>query len=683
MYRNPTYVLAASLLVLMVCGVLAGAIAPAIGERPLDRLPLAVTTNLLGMLFTVVCARRNNEPAFEVAASPTRAGLGTWLVAGLPLVVPAIALLGARLIERGSTPLAAYSAIVGVVACAAYLGLRAPRLSDRQIAITLFSIALALLYSVTARSSYLYGWDISGEYRAFTSTRLAGAWSPDHAGDPYGAMLSITVLPAYLVNMTGISGFDVFKYVFPLFGAGVPVCVYLTSRQFLPRRIAALGILFITFQPAWTQMLSGLARQQVALLFFAALVAQIYREESPGTRIKLAVPLSVGLVVSHYSTTYIAVALVLLAILLGACVRANGRALAVDRTTLVIPVLLVAAATVWYIPVTQSASNLSRFTREVSTEKPKSTEAPDAKAGLLHGNQATSLTAEDYEEIVHNIYQKNRPWIRPDPSWTQYRITDARVPSRGERGTLIYSATQRITALANQFAFLLAGLGAVGITISARRCRAVDGVRLGMLSLSGLLLILLMRALPAAAIAYNPERLALQAYCVVNVALMWPLAEKRKLAIIGEREWAIVLAYGLVIAMVVGGSGLLGTLTRAEVRGNLAQEGEDFERFYIHRSEYASATWLASVFHQGDAIAADRYGQLRLIEFTNLSSGITIDLTPPSVDRRAYVYVTETNLKGRARGAIGRQSVLFNFPAAFFGNTKGVVYTNGYSEVLR
>ena len=165
------------------------------------------------------------------------------------------------------------------------------------------------------RGHYVYGFDIASEYQTFTRVLHAGRWYASHPNDPYGAMLSLTILPSSFVALTGASSLLVFKAVYPFVFALFPVAVFLLATRVISRRFAYLGTLFVVVQNYLFQQLPAIARQELALLLFVCLVAAMFdarlRRWSRGA---LIVVLGGGLALSHDRTTDAVIALFAFAI---------------------------------------------------------------------------------------------------------------------------------------------------------------------------------------------------------------------------------------------------------------------------------------------------------------------------------------------------------------------------------
>ena len=177
---------------------------------------------------------------------------------------------------------------------------------DGVICTTLYLLALGLLFMTSLRGWYITGHDIQQEFHALQLTSINGGWDISRYRDPYNACLSITILPTVIGRIAHLHDPYVFKVVFQMLFAVCPVVVYRIARRFTgvgPSVLAA--VYFLSFPTFFTDM-PFLARQEIAFIFLggAYLVMTDAGQSMRWRRTWLAL-MSVGVVFSHYSTTYV------------------------------------------------------------------------------------------------------------------------------------------------------------------------------------------------------------------------------------------------------------------------------------------------------------------------------------------------------------------------------------------
>jgi uncharacterized membrane protein len=245
------------------------------------------------------------------------------------------------------------------------------------------------------------------------------------------------------------------------------------------------------------------------------------------------------------------------------------------------------------------------------------------------------------------------------------------VPQAGE-------ASRLGQLLVSQGANLLAILGALLLVLRKRTSPLLR--QLGVLALATLVALAVIRLSGTAANSYNQERAFVQMLALLGVATAWML---QGLAGRVPRLGGVVAA-GVAVALGVvffNTSGLRQAALGTDRPANLADRGEDVERFVVSSSELASASWLGQAAPKRDVVYADRYGQLRYLAATGRTNGLLLHVTPRTLDRRGWIYASRTNVvDGRVRGQVGSDFALYRWPR-FVEDHWNVVYSNRTSKV--
>lgn len=220
------------------------------------------------------------------------------------------------------------------------LGLKA----DRGFMTAIACISLFLLLSATMASGDLLGWDIHQEYSIFLQVLQECVWRP-RVDIPYNSVLSISILPVILSEVSGLDGLGVFKIIYPLLFSMVPVVLYKAYRKALPPVAAFLSVLLFMSYSTFSVELIALARQEVAeLLLVLTLWILLWRKtsRSAGTVVTILL-LTLGIITAHYSLAYLYLFLLVFSFFLSRIFGKNSRL--VDSTLLVITV---STTVVWY-----------------------------------------------------------------------------------------------------------------------------------------------------------------------------------------------------------------------------------------------------------------------------------------------------------------------------------------------
>ncbi len=222
----------------------------------------------------------------------------------------------------------------------------------------IFSISIALIFTVTLTSKYIVGWDANLEYFVFRLTQINGHWSFLIANVnsvitlTYNSMLSITVLPAVYSVLMQAQGDIVFKILYPFILCFVPLAMYRIFEKQFGKLIGLLSVLFFVFTETafYGPEILSLNRQIVGELFLLLSVFLLISKTIPvAKRRLLLITFGAALAVSHYSIAYIYLGIVAIVFIIS---RVKPR---FDDTLNTVTVMLLFAMTlIWYALGTSS-----------------------------------------------------------------------------------------------------------------------------------------------------------------------------------------------------------------------------------------------------------------------------------------------------------------------------------------
>ena len=673
----PVYIPVASLLVIMLSGLACDLIGPSLGiDKPLHGVSTAVATLAVSAVLWLLGVRAKTAARLPWRASSARPSLLA------PLALPALSAVGALLLTNGHGSAVARVAMVFDVATLLFCLVCAHRLSRGHVAMLLFSCALAAAWAFSLRSHGVVGFDISTEIYIAQHTQTAGVWHTTHHNDAYGAMLSITVLPSTIAALTGCSPLVAFKALYPMLTALLPVSIFFVGERFLSRRFAAGAAALLLVQSYFFQLLPELGRQEIALVFFAALLAVLADLKlRRWPQCALIVAMCAGLITSHYSSAYLAIPAIIFAFLVNVALSPWRRTRLISVPLLCAAIALTGGATLWYGAVTHSASNLTSF---VTTLQDQGLNLlPERGGGILNsylnGNNTKSVSGTQLEQAAVQQYRTQAPFIRPlaASSQPQYALRTATVPAPPARAPALSTGLSAFITIFNELMLLLCAFGTI-VMILARRSSA-QAARIGVLAAGTLAFLVFIRFSGTAAAEYNQTRALLESLIILALPAAW----------LAERLWALTRRFHAAVWVVIA---LAASLMFANQTGvtalalgggtslNLSASGEDFERFYMTPAELSGAAW-ANASSRESILYADRYGQLRLYAATGRN--VLTYVMPQTIDHYAWVYASRTNVQlHRARAQVGNVGGIYAWPGAFLDQHFDLVYDNGDSEVF-
>jgi len=677
----PVYVPCASIVVLFGSGLVVDMFAPLIGlEAPLRARPLLVGLEVICLVLLAASVNAPSDVAIQWRSLSRPTGLA-W-----PLVLPLAAAAGALRLNSGHGSGVALIAVCAFVALLVTAAVFSSWFDETLLEVILYAAGLAMVWSDSLRGDPLYGFDIATEYQRLQQTISMGIWHPAHPNDAYGAMLSVTVMPAELHALSGIPGLLVFKVVYPVIYAFFPVAIFDLAHRILSCRWAFVAAAFTIGQYAFPEM-AGFARQEIALVFFAALLAAMLE-----TRIRrraqwaLVALLGLATALSHYSTTYVAITVMGLTLPLQ---WAASWFREVPRVTGAVVVAFIAAfagAIIWYVPVTHSDSHVLEVAQTVQAQGlnllPNRVPGGSLLSAYLQGNTKTPIQAAQYEQKIDAYYSANKPYVKAlgDASQSQYALRNSAVPEPPVKWRLGYDALNLGLLVFEQLANVLAALGALLMVL--RREVSVIARQVGLLALGTTLLLTVLRFSGTLAGAYGQERAQLQGLVLLAVGLGWSV---QGLAGAWKARQARVLTVttACLTVVLVNTTYLVGAVLGGLTSVNLANSGRAYEYLYITAPEIASAQWLGQIVPPGQLVYADEYGQVPLAIVAAIQSGLVLDLTPRTLNQHAWVYASRTNvINGRAFALYNEHLATYVFPANFLDANYDLVYTDGSSEVF-
>lgn len=178
------------------------------------------------------------------------------------------------------------------------------KLSNKLYPIIIFIISISLLFHYSLMSTYLTGWDIHQEYFFSNLVNLKGFWDSSISSNVNG-MLSIVILPNIYSQLLRMDITWVFKIIYPIIFSLLPLGLYHIYREQTDEKIAFFSAIYmVSIYTFYTEMVS-LARQEIAEIMLLILILIIISKQLYHKQKILLVLFSLGLIVSHYGTTYI------------------------------------------------------------------------------------------------------------------------------------------------------------------------------------------------------------------------------------------------------------------------------------------------------------------------------------------------------------------------------------------
>jgi len=290
---------------LMLAGLVINQFGPMIGfSLPLSSLPLSLFINTLVLAGVAVAYLRQGRKQ-QNPDSGASSFIPSYLILAL---IPVLSIIGAYFVRTTGNNFYLLLMTLGIALLFTVIAFYEK--STKIYPFAILMIALALLFQVSMLSSTIlpYGGDSPAEFYVFRTTQLHSLWNPlfavpsDQIMGRYNAMLSITILPTVYSNMLGMDPTLVFKIIFPLIFAFVPIALYVLWQPYIGKKFAFLASFLFMAGTTFYTVMTALNRQMIGELFFVLLFLVILNKKmkQEAKFISFGI-LSLGLIFSHYA----------------------------------------------------------------------------------------------------------------------------------------------------------------------------------------------------------------------------------------------------------------------------------------------------------------------------------------------------------------------------------------------
>ncbi|MCX4698605.1 DUF2206 domain-containing protein [Streptomyces sp. NBC_01373] len=695
----------------MLLALLVNTVLPLVGvDRPLTRGYLTAATVLgIGVLWW--CRRRyapyeRTGPTRLWALARATPGLGMATAAGAVTVLCAVA--GTIRLNNG------YGGTVSIVASVLggllllLLTVRRRKYHVTALETGLYMAALALLFLASLRGWFITGHDVQTEYLFYRMALGGEYWDVSTYRHAYNACLSITLLPVSIRQLTGIDDIYIFKAIIPALFALTPVMLFRSVRNVAPRSVALLAAVFFVAFPTFLTDMVFLGRQAIAFVLLGSAIVVLTDSRGPRTaRRVLFVVLMVGVVLSHYSTAYVVIGTLTLALgydKVWRLVSRRGR----DRFRrkrredrmlsflqwwmVLVPAV---AALVWAGPVTHTGGQLHTTVAQAVSDlvSPKKGQAGSSDTGysLFGGKQLSPQQRLDQfvkeseadsskERADLLLTQKELDGI----DWRAVSTADMPLTPLGRIldavGIPVPSLNGAVRGAVAYFFQLMTLLG-IWVVLRARvsAFRAVrDQTTMACAALSTVALFTLV---PQLSVDYGVLRAFQQGLFFfapfLAAGTLWVLRWARR-----REVFSAVLTFCLLLNLVGVMPKLLGGYP-AQIQ--LSNGGDYYDIYYTQAQEVQAALWLDAwkrAREDATPIQMDSFSYTRLKPY--MASDAADIGTPVWLDREAYLLLGTTPAKtGRVSIFYRGDRITYEFPRALVEKKKDLVYNNGGSVVLR
>ena len=347
---------------MLLAGLLVNEVGLFVGvKQPLEPTILVLVLSAFVLLATLVNYFRGSHDLPPIGLTKDN----VWKILVLCLL-PVLSIAGAYVANvTGNTSvlLLALASVLAVFIVAAY----SKRLDIQKLhLIIILLIAITLLFQFSLISNYVQGYDIKTENYVATLTQSSGYWnsSASFSSAVYGrfySMLSITVLPTVYANILNMDPTWVFKIIYPLIFALVPIALYFLWRNKLGASVAFISAFLFMSQVTFYTEIPALARQMIGEAFFVLLFLLLFSKNIRTQNVKiLFVIFSFCLIISHYSMAFIFAFFIAIMWLVGYLAKKPNRHLSLSMVILFLVLMFS------YYTITSSSANITSIAQNLN-----------------------------------------------------------------------------------------------------------------------------------------------------------------------------------------------------------------------------------------------------------------------------------------------------------------------------
>ena len=662
-----------SILILMMTGLLLNSLYYVGLQRPLDTIPIFIA---LTIVIAFLCYRIRKDditlPHFEIKNN--RAFL-KHLAIIVPLsFLPIISAAGALRLNNGASNILTLIMFALIAAVFVFLIIKTSLANYYPFALVMF--ALAILFSISLRGWGITGHDIQHEFNVFQLTMRDSFWNIEGLRDTYNACLSITILPTMLAKVTGIYDPYIYKIVFQLIFAVAVIPVYSIAKRFGGATFALLaGFLFVSF-PTFLNDMPMLNRQEIAFLFFGMLLLLMMLNVERRQLFVLTGFVFLGLTLSHYSTTYVTLGLLIIAwflskILVRLMKKEDRKGQLRTLPILNLPLIIIACIFVmlWNGVVTQTAGGLG-------------TTVSKTFSSLLSGQWSQASEVQyilsgkpfDIQDVLEN-YAK--PYIKGGVKVEAIDEQKLPVSSSLEAINNIVPIENINSGIRNGISRLFQILLVLGFIVLSFDLLRKPSSRYSLFILSvcgsGVALLILITVLPQLSVEYGLLRMFQQLLTMLSIlilgAILWIFSR-----FIKQNQTTYIFAAGFISLIFLHMSGFIPQLTGgAAPQLALNNNGFQYDAYYSTDAEKVAGKWLCENRDNERSVAADKYAISRFLN--NCEEKLTIASPMVNTDG-LYVFNDGVNVAKNAY-MINLNSNLYYFRVVRPTQEVNQIYSNG------
>lgn len=682
------YTIGLSIAFIMFAGLAINWILPwlNITDKPLSLWPILICFNIFLIIFWLVAYKRNLDLKFNLKFPKF-----SWLDRIFILwafFFPFMAVIGAFLLNNHGTNIVTMTMLGMIALYVLLIVIFRNKLNENVFPWALWVIGLSLLLMGSMRGWFISGADINLESSILKITINKGLWDVNNFYQLYNSTLSVTIFPAIIkILCLNINISFLFKFLFEGIISLIGISVYILGKKLLDKDFAFISSLFFLFQtPIFGYGIP--IRQQIAFLFFGLMLLTLFNKKINMTLKKsLFVIFGFSMIVSHYSTSYIALAIFLCTYILAFFYRLLEKRKIEEKSefflTLGVILLLFIFGFLWYSQMTPTANSLIDFVKKSFSNLDNMFGADvQSQGGSILDQLKLDSNRGNYESILNSYKTETISDINNEKIElynSEYNKIRIKFPENSNLKVdyKIFSVINNLTNILKLSSKFLIAFGAMYLFFRLIKKQEKELI----IFLAGFIMLIFLLSLPFVSITYDTIRIYQQLLFLLSFIFIIGFYH---ILFFIKKENRIVLMTVYICLYLIFLTGYLYQFTGGISFFIFENNGSHYFMHYTHKGEIFSSSWLLINKDKNWINLDTRAGNKLILSDYYNGEYFTQNVVPWLIRNRSYVFSSYTNKMSQ----IGFKSfngnvISFSFPIEFLDNKKNKIYNNGGSEIFR
>jgi uncharacterized membrane protein len=668
-----------SISLLMLIGLLVNFIYPLFGfMTPLSANSLLISFNIFILILSAIAYLRNRT-SFVFSLNNLKLNTSEKAYLLIPSLFPLLAIFGMLIMNTTSNNAILLTLLLAIIGYIIFLTVRHNKIPVAIYPPIIMFISLSLVLLVALRSNHIIGADIHTEYYIFQQTLLNGRWQIVTNG-PLDGCLSVSILPTVYQSFLNVNSEYLFKVLYPLLFSVSPLIVYLISRKYLNPHYSFLAVVFFMSQYYFLNA-EGSPRTIVALLFFALSMLILFNNGLKAfDRYLLIGIFSTSVILSHYSTAYIFLFVLVFSFLMEQLVK---RVTTTRRS---------------------SHSIIENMDKENRLSMGNPTNRYQINLGVI---AFYCIILVFWYAIVSKATYKSTFSFFVQTFSSIKNFFD--IGSRGGAAVIFGSGLSSssiprlITFYFSWLTIIFVAIGILVIIVKYRKTTTIHPENRGrkdsspdfliqkfeaeylIISLVSSFILVIAVAIPFILVGYDMERVFIQTMFILSpFFVIGGIA----LANVFNKYVRQNLAYLIILLALIPyfmcSTGIMGQILGDPEAITLNSSGQDYDEMYVHAQETSAAKWISIYANKSDPVYSDFYGTFRLISqggiFSAVYAGPLIEHNQSLIDGYFFLRYAGT-VNGKVMDKNIQWHYLSEYQDYFIG--KNLIYSDSGSAVYR